>query len=71
VHHDQADAEGGEQGELRGHSLEDLRLAHDVPAELDDEDLIAVGADVAKGALEAGDAFRGVDGQVASKQRER
>ena len=61
VHDDEADAERGEQRELRRHLVEHLRLAHDVAAELDDEDLVPVGPDVAQRALEAGDAFGGVD----------
>ena len=42
--------------------VEHLRLAQHLAAELDDEDLVAVGAHVAERALETGDALGGVDG---------
>jgi hypothetical protein len=66
MHDDEPDAKGVKQGKLGSHSIQDFTIREHVAAEFDDEDMVAVGADVAEGAFEPGDAFGGVDGHGAS-----
>jgi hypothetical protein len=56
VHHHNADAERLQQAQLLGDVVLDLRIGEDVAAELHHEDMVAVGADVAQGALQSRDA---------------
>ena len=61
VDHHETDAEGVEERQLTGHVVERGGVLEHITAELHDEGLVAVGAYVAEGALEAGDAFAAVD----------
>ena len=61
VDDDDADAEGVEQRDLGRDAVERMVVLDHFAAELHDEDVIAVGAHVAQGALEAGDTLVRID----------
>ena len=58
VDQDQADTEGREQADLARDVVQRLGILQHIAAELDDEDIVPVGPDIAQGALEAGDTLR-------------
>jgi hypothetical protein len=60
VHDDDADAEGVEQRDLRGDAVEGVVVLDDLTPQLHDEHVVAVGANVAQGAFEAGNALVGI-----------
>ena len=64
VHHDQPDRQRSQQRELLGHLVELVPVGQHLAAELDDEDLVAIGAHVAQRALEPGDSLGRVDRQA-------
>ena len=64
--HDEPDAQRAQQRELAGDLFQRRGLRHHFAAHLDHEHMVAVGPDVAQGALEAGDALERVNNSHVS-----
>ena len=57
VHHHEADAEAGQERHLGGDVVHRPRVRQHLAAELDHEDLVTIGADIAQGALQPGNSL--------------